>query len=105
MIVDAKNVDVGFGRAAPLADLAKTGQHKSRETHLEAIREMSRSGLVEVMLISALTGEGSKVTPAIRLNDAKRRLVGPGKQVQGRSIAAPSTEEIAEFDLRKQRRT
>ncbi len=51
---------------------------KPRAAHLQAIREMTRSGLVDIMLLSAssaerLSEEGlfkkSKVTPAIRLND------------------------------------
>ena len=77
IIADAKDGDIGFGRAAPGLDRA-TGMMKSRETHLQAIREMTASGLVDVMLMSASTGQrlanegifaGSDVTPAIRLND------------------------------------
>lgn len=76
IIADAKDGDIGFGRAAPGAD--STGHMKSRETHLQAIRDMTRSGLVDVMLMSASTGQrlsneglfkDSDVTPAIRLND------------------------------------
>ncbi len=76
IIADAKDGDIGFGRAAPGAD--SSGHMKSRETHLQAIRDMTKSGLVDVMLMSAstcqrLSGEGlfkdSNVTPAIRLND------------------------------------
>ena len=49
-----------------------------RATHLQDIRDMTKSGLVDIMLMSASTGErlskeglfeGSAVTPAIRLND------------------------------------
>jgi DhnA family fructose-bisphosphate aldolase class Ia len=77
IIADAKDGDIGFGRAAPGAD-RQTGKMKSRETHLQAIREMTASGLVDVMLMSASTGQrlsdeglfkGTDVTPAIRLND------------------------------------
>ena len=76
IIADAKDGDIGFGRAAPGADAS--GKMKSRETHLQAIRDMTNSGLVDVMLMSASTAERlseeglfkkSKVTPAIRLND------------------------------------
>ena len=51
---------------------------KPREFHLQAIREMTASGLVDVMLMSASTGQrlskegifaATDVTPAIRLND------------------------------------
>ena len=78
IIADAKDGDIGFGAAAPGPDPDKPGRFKPRAAHLEAIREMTRSGLVDVMLLSAssaerLSEEGlfkkSKVTPAIRLND------------------------------------
>ncbi|MCB1497938.1 MAG: hypothetical protein KDJ86_19295 [Bauldia sp.] len=78
IIADAKDGDIGFGRAAPVADPDKPGTHTPRETHLQAIREMTESGLVDIMLMSASTAErlskeglftDSDVTPAIRLND------------------------------------
>src|SRR5262252_4044398 len=56
IIADAKDGDIGFGRAAPGLDRS-TGLMKSRETHLQAIREMTASGLVDVMLMSASTGQ------------------------------------------------
>ena len=77
IIADAKDGDIGFGRAAPGPD-RETGRMKSRETHLQAIRDMTASGLVDIMLMSASTGQrlcdeglfkNSDVTPAIRLND------------------------------------
>jgi len=77
IIADAKDGDIGFGRAAPGPDRA-SGAMKPRETHLQAIREMTASGLVDIMLMSASTGQrlskeglfaGTDVTPAIRLND------------------------------------
>ena len=55
IIADAKDGDIGFGRAAPGADAS--GKMKSRETHLQAIRDMTNSGLVDVMLMSASTAE------------------------------------------------
>ena len=76
IIADAKDGDIGFGRAAPVKDAA--GRFTPRATHLQAIRDMTKSGLVDVMLMSASTAErlsdeglfkGSPVTPAIRLND------------------------------------
>jgi DhnA family fructose-bisphosphate aldolase class Ia len=77
IIADAKDGDIGFGRAAPGHDRA-TGAMKPRDAHLQAIREMTASGLVDIMLMSASTGQrlseeglfaGADVTPAIRLND------------------------------------
>ncbi|MCB1970171.1 MAG: hypothetical protein H6851_00475 [Geminicoccaceae bacterium] len=78
IIADAKDGDIGFGRMAPGEDPERPGRYLPRSTHLEAIREMTRSGLVDIMLMSASTAErvsreglfeDSAVTPAIRLND------------------------------------
>lgn len=78
IIADAKDGDIGFGRAAPVVDPERPGFHTPRATHLQAVREMTKSGLVDIMLLSAstcerLSDEGlfkdSPVTPAIRLND------------------------------------
>ena len=78
IIADAKDGDIGFGAAAPGKDPKRPGWFLPRSAHLEAIREMNQSGLVDVMLMSASTGErlckeklfeDSPVTPAIRLND------------------------------------
>ena len=78
VIADAKDGDIGFGRMAPGADPQRPGHWRPRSFHLDAVREMTRSGLVDIMLLSASTCErlsleglfeGSEVTPAIRLND------------------------------------
>ncbi len=78
VIADAKDGDIGFGAAAPGPDPSAPGGFKPRAAHLAKIREMTESGLVDIMLLSASTaerlhGEGlfanSPVTPAIRLND------------------------------------
>jgi DhnA family fructose-bisphosphate aldolase class Ia len=78
IIADAKDGDIGFGRGAPVPYADDPTRFTPRATHLEAIREMTRSGLVDIMLMSASTGERlsneglfkeSPVTPAIRLND------------------------------------
>lgn len=78
VIADAKDGDIGFGAAAPGKDPNRPGRFLPRSAHLDAIREMNGSGLVDVMLMSASTGErlckgglfeDSPVTPAIRLND------------------------------------
>lgn len=67
---------MAFGVTAPGPDVG--GRWKSREHHLSAIDEMSKSGLVDIMLMSASTAEilksrgtfnKSPVTPAVRLND------------------------------------
>ena len=78
IIADAKDGDIGFGAAAPGPEPSNPGHFKSRAAHLEAIREMTRSGLIDIMLLSASSAErlsqeklfrSSPVTPAIRLND------------------------------------
>ncbi len=78
IIADAKDGDIGFGRGAPVQVPGKPGHFTPRATHLDAIREMTKSGLVDIMLMSASTGErltreglfvGTAVTPAVRLND------------------------------------
>ncbi|MCP4386313.1 MAG: hypothetical protein GY798_33710, partial [Hyphomicrobiales bacterium] len=78
IIADAKDGDIGFGTAAPGPDPEHRGRFKPRAAQLRAIREMTKSGLIDVMLMSAstaerLVGEGlfkkTRVTPAIRLND------------------------------------
>jgi len=78
IIADAKDGDIGFGAAAPGKDPNNPGKNLPRSAHLDAIREMNQSGLVDVMLMSASAGErlckeglfeDSSVTPAIRLND------------------------------------
>jgi DhnA family fructose-bisphosphate aldolase class Ia len=77
IIADAKDADMGFGLTAPGPD--GQGGFKKREQYLDAITTMIRSGVVDIMLMSASSAEvlvkqGSfktgKVTPAIRLNDA-----------------------------------
>ncbi len=78
IIADAKDADIGFGTAAPGADRARPGRLCTREVYLDRIRAMTRSRLVDIMLMSASTAErlseeglfkDSPVTPAIRLND------------------------------------
>ena len=97
IIADAKDGDIGFGRAAPGPD-RETGRMKPRETHLQAIRDMTASGLVDVMLMSASTGRAALERgpfqeqrrdagdPAQRHH---RHLVGARRPLQGRSLAAP----------------
>ena len=79
IIADAKDGDMGFGRAAPGPRRDGSGHLKSKAEYLEAMSEMVKSGLVDIMLMSAsstevLSAKGfftkSKVTPAVRLNDA-----------------------------------
>ena len=82
IIADAKDADMAFGLTAPGFARDATGRFTSafasRAAYLDAMRDMTRSGYVDIMLTSAsaaeiLVGEGlfadSPVTPAIRYND------------------------------------
>lgn len=76
VIADAKDGDMAFGITSPGPD--GHGGWLPRAHHLESIRQMTRSGLIDIMLMSVSTGErlvgeslfeGTAVTPAVRLND------------------------------------
>jgi hypothetical protein len=78
IIADAKDGDMGFGRACPGPRRDGSGKLKSKAEYLAAMIEMTKSGLVDIMLMSASSAETlnaqklflkSKVTPAVRLND------------------------------------
>jgi DhnA family fructose-bisphosphate aldolase class Ia len=79
VIADAKDGDMGFGRACPGPRRDGSGALKTKADYLAAMSEMTKSGLVDIMLMSASSAETlhgqklftkSKVTPAVRLNDA-----------------------------------
>lgn len=76
IIADAKDGDMAFGITAPGPD--GDGGWKVRAEHLEAVRRMTASELVDIMLMSVSTADrlvgenvfaSSSVTPAVRLND------------------------------------
>ncbi len=78
ILADAKDADVAFGLAAPGTDPV-TGARRSLADFRDQIREISRQGLVDIMLMSVSTSEqltegerlfdNSPVTPAVRAND------------------------------------
>ena len=83
IIADAKDADMAFCITAPAPVSDETGrvtpEFPNRAAYLDAIRAMTRSGLVDIMLTSVsaaeiLVGEGlyadSAVTPAVRYNDS-----------------------------------
>ena len=79
IIADAKDADMGGGIKAPGPVHEEPSRTKSFTDYLQAMREISRSGLVDVVLMSVsaaerLVDEGvfknSPVTPAVRYNDA-----------------------------------
>jgi len=79
IIADAKDADMAYGLTAPgPARGAGAAGLGTRAAYHQAMREMTRSGLVDVMLTSASTAEilvreelfaASGVTPAVRCND------------------------------------
>ena len=79
IIADAKDGNMGGGITAfgPLE--ASSGHCKSLSDHLDAMRHLTGTGLVDIMLMAASAAErlvkegvfeNSAVTPAVRLNDA-----------------------------------
>ncbi len=76
IIADAKDGDMAFGLLSPAP--ATDGSPRPRSVYLDDIRSMTKSGLVDVMLMSASNGEllaneglfnDCAVTPAVRMND------------------------------------
>jgi DhnA family fructose-bisphosphate aldolase class Ia len=105
IIADAKDGDIGFGAAAPGPDRERPGRFMTRAWHLDAIRAMTRSGLVDVMLMSASTAErlsdeglfkGGKVTPAIRLNDTTDIWSARGGRYKETASRHHRTAQVAE---------
>ncbi|HZL34262.1 MAG TPA: hypothetical protein VFC78_03065 [Tepidisphaeraceae bacterium] len=78
ILADAKDADMAAGLAAPGKDAA-TGTLRSLADYRDQMREITRQGLVDIMLMSASTSEAltihermfenSTVTPAVRAND------------------------------------
>ncbi len=78
IIADAKDGDMGFGAACPGPRRDAPGQFKTITDHVNQIRAIIDQDSVDIMLTSVtvfelLSGqgafEGSKVSPAVRLND------------------------------------
>ena len=82
ILADAKDADMGFGVAAPgvnTGDDAAGPPFRTMDQYRQAMREITRQGLVDIMLMSASTSEiltiqekvfdDSPVTPAVRAND------------------------------------
>src|SRR5215213_120153 len=78
ILADAKDADMAAGMAAPGKD-ARTGKIRSLADYRDQMREVTRQGLVDIMLMSCSTSEQltikerlfdrSTVTPACRAND------------------------------------
>ena len=78
ILADAKDADMAFGIASPGID-PRTGRMRSLADLRDQMREITKQGLVDIMLMSASSSEiltikenlfaSSPVTPAIRAND------------------------------------
>src|SRR5690242_1523026 len=78
ILADAKDADMAAGLAAPGKD-ARTGKIRSLAEYRDQMREITRQGLVDIMLMSCSTSDQltiqerlfdhSAVTPACRAND------------------------------------
>src|SRR3954465_4563852 len=95
ILADAKDADMAAGLAAPGMD-ARTGKIRSLAEYRDQMREVTRQGLVDIMLMSASTSEvltiqerlfeNTAVTPAPRANDTTDIHLMAG----GTYAAAPS---------------
>src|SRR3954466_12149500 len=95
ILADAKDADMAAGLAAPGID-ARTGKVRSLAEYRDQMREITRQGLVDIMLMSASTSEvltiqerlfdNTAITPAARANDTTDIHLMAG----GTYAAAPS---------------
>lgn len=101
IIADAKDGDMAFGVTCP--GPAAKGSWHPRAYYLKAMEEMTHSGLVDIMLMSASSAERLKskavfhksaVTPAVRLNDTTDIW-----NARGSSYRAHPSEPFATADL------
>ena len=82
ILADAKDADMAFGIGAPgLSPESHSGElrYKTLQQYRDQIRQISRQGIVDIMLMSGSTNhaltiderlfENSHVTPAVRAND------------------------------------
>jgi hypothetical protein len=95
ILADAKDADMGRGLTAPGID-PHTGRMRSLADYRDQMREITRQGLVDIMLMSVSSSEiltveerlfeDSPVTPAVRANDTS----DVHKPVGGTYATAPS---------------
>ena len=94
IIADAKDGDMAFGVSAPgpVPGDESGLQFKTRKTYLANMSDMARSGLIDVLLMSASSAEqlhgeslfdNTDVTPAVRLNDTTDIWSARGSSYRG----------------------
>jgi DhnA family fructose-bisphosphate aldolase class Ia len=109
IIADAKDGDMGFGLTAPGPVSGKPGHFKTKPQYLAAMTEMTESGLVDIMLMSASSAEAlaatglfarTGVTPAVRLNDTTDIWTMRGqryKEVPSRPFRSAHVAKVRQF--------
>ncbi len=114
IIADAKDADMGNGVFAPGPQWEDSSRPRPFPEYLQAMRDMVKSGLVDIMLMSAssterLVKEGifndSRVTPALRYNDTtdiwgprhSRYKESPSKNF--RTVHLKSTKSLVDLGL------
>ncbi|AZQ67802.1 hypothetical protein EF888_12045 [Silicimonas algicola] len=102
IIADAKDGDMAFGMQTP--GKADDGRWKPLSAYREDMVKVTRSDLVDIMLMSlssaeALTNDGvfarSQVTPAVRLNDASDIWSARGGRYQAEPALPFSTARLS----------
>jgi hypothetical protein len=106
ILADAKDADMAFGLAAPGVDPVSRAR-RSLADYRDQVREITRQGLVDIMLMSVSTSEqlterellfeDSPVTPAVRGNDTSdiHFLTGARYPLQrSRPFRTPTTTQI-----------
>ncbi len=101
ILADAKDADMAFGIGAPGQSPERHDgevRFKTLGDYRQQIREITRQGIVDIMLMSASTSdqlavqerlfEGSHVTPAIRANDTTDIHVFRGSRI-GQAASRP----------------
>ena len=107
IVADAKDGDMAFGLLAPGPNA--DGTLKVKADYLDAIIAMTRSGLVDVILLSASSAETlndkgvfgeSAVTPAVRMNDTTDIWMARGsnyRESRSHPFSTADIDSVSEF--------
>jgi len=114
VIADAKDADMGFGATGPGPVAGESHRLKSKRDYLAAMQQMAKSGLVDIMLMSASSAETlqqagvfnqSPVTAAVRLNDTTDIWVARGSRYRDsasrpfRTALLPALHQVTDLGL------
>src|ERR671913_235582 len=90
ILADAKDADMAAGLAAPGKD-ARTGKTRSLAEYRDQMREVTKQGLVDIMLMSCSTSEA----PTTRPTSTSRPAASTRRSPRAPSAPAPSTRSRA----------